>query len=298
MSNWPDSPSWSDPKTINAGNQYNAADGVLYTDMNKIISNLLYLKQRGGIIPTGTLSIVSNDTYDVTKYARVEVNVPQTGGGNQPQLNAPTISLSNSTLSIVNPTTNGDFVNSYKIYSDDAIVATIAENQIDLDTLQLSVGTHVIKVTAGGTNFESSPFSNEVTYEVAAATINGQYKWNAVLTSATAVQPVNFVSNGKTYESIRVADNMLYYDETVVYNNGWVDDKYRLVNFGDAPQTITSIFEKYVTTNAYKLTKLETPSNIEVDNSTVSFEADERATQFELVVNGTSWGNYSPQTQQ
>ena len=178
------------------------------------------------------------------------------------------------------------------------LVATITENQIDLDTLQLSIGTHTIKVTAGGTNFESSPFSNEVTYEVAATTIDGQYKWNSVLTSTTTVQPVNFVSNEKTYGSIRVANNILYYDETVVYNNGWVDDKYRLVNFGDAPQTITSIFDKYVVTNAYKLTKLDTPNNIEVNGSNVSFEADERATQFEFVVNGTSWGDYSPQTQQ
>ena len=37
--------------------------------------------------------------------------------------------------------------------------------------------------------------------------------------------------------------------------------------------------------------KLNTPSNIEVNGSNVSFEADERATQFEFVVNGTSWGD-------
>lgn len=39
--------------------------------------------------------------------------------------------------------------------------------------------------------------------------------------------------------------------------------------------------------------KLNTPNNIEVDGSNVSFEGDERATQFEFVVNGTSWGDYS-----
>ena len=85
-----------------------------------------------------------------------------------------------------------------------------------------------------------------------------------------------------------IREKLVYLCDT---NNGWVDDKYRLVNFGDAPQTITSIFDKYVATNAYKLTKLETPSNIEVNGSNVSFEADERATQFEFVVNGTSWGD-------
>ena len=291
MAKWPSNPSWTNPASFNKGEEYNAHDGVTFADMNAIINNLMFLRNSGGIVPTGTLDIVDNGIYDIAKYAKVRVNVPQQGGGDQPQLHAPTISLSNSVLSIVNPITNGDFVNSYKIYSDGAIVATITENQIDLDTLQLSISTHTIKVTAGGTNFESSPFSNEVTYEVAASTIDGQYKWNTVLTSTTTAQSINFVSDGETYESIRVADNMLYYDETVVYNNGWVDDKYRLVNFGDAPQTITSIFEKYVTTNAYKLTKLDTPNNIEVNDSNVSFEADEHAASFEFVIDNTSWGD-------
>ena len=166
MANWPDSPSWSDPKTINAGNQYNAADGVLYTDMNKIISNLLYLKQRGGIIPTGILSIISNDTYDVTKYARVEVNVPQTGGGDQPQLNAPTISIAGTTLSIEDPATNGNFTVGWKLYDNGAYVDQFLTAVIQLTDIQFSVGTHKLTVKSFGTNFKDSVASNEVTYQI------------------------------------------------------------------------------------------------------------------------------------
>ena len=47
-------------------------------------------------------------------------------------------------------------------------------------------------------------------------------------------------------------------------------------------RTILAIVEK---------PKLTTPTNIEVDNSTVSFEADEHATSFEFVIDNTSWGD-------
>ena len=166
MANWPDSPGWSDPKEINAGNQYNADDGVLYTDMNKIISNLLYLKQRGGIIPSGTLSIVSNDTYDVTKYARVEVNVPQTSGVDQPQLNPPTISIAGTTLSIEDPASNGNFTSGWKLYDDGAYVDQFLTAVIQLADIQFSIGTHKLTVKSFGTNFKDSVASNEVTYQI------------------------------------------------------------------------------------------------------------------------------------
>lgn len=43
--------------------------------------------------------------------------------------------------------------------------------------------------------------------------------------------------------------------------------------------------------NEHQQEKLTTPTNIEVDNSTVSFEADEHATSFEFVIDNTSWGD-------
>lgn len=113
-----------------------------------------------GITPTGTLDITSNGTKDVTNYASVNVNVPL------PTLNAPTISLSNSTVTITNPVTNGSFVSGYDVYKNGTLLTSITLATVDLSTLITDSGTYTITVKAKGTNFNESIASNSVTYTV------------------------------------------------------------------------------------------------------------------------------------
>ena len=113
-----------------------------------------------GITPTGTLDITSNGTKDVTNYASVNVNVPL------PTLNAPTISLSNSTVTITNPVTNGSFVSGYDVYKDGTLLTSITLATVDLSTLITDSGTYTITVKAKGTNFNESVASNLVSYVV------------------------------------------------------------------------------------------------------------------------------------
>lgn len=113
-----------------------------------------------GITPTGTLDITTNGTKDVTNYASVNVNVPL------PTLNAPTISLSNSTVTITNPSINGNFVSGYKVYNGSALLATIQTTTIDLSNYLTESGTYTITVKAYGTNFNDSVASNSVSYVV------------------------------------------------------------------------------------------------------------------------------------
>lgn len=116
-----------------------------------------------GITPTGTLDITTNGTKDVTNYASVNVNVPL------PTLNAPTISLSNSTVTITNPVTNGSFVSGYDVYKNGTLLTSITLATVDLSTLITDAGTYTITVKAKGTNFNESPRSNEVNYTVTPA---------------------------------------------------------------------------------------------------------------------------------
>ena len=113
-----------------------------------------------GITPTGTLDITSNGTKDVTNYASVNVNVPL------PTLNAPTIALSDSTVTITNPVTNGSFVSGYDVYKNGTLLTSITLATVDLSTLITDSGTYTITVKAKGTNFNDSVASNSVTYTV------------------------------------------------------------------------------------------------------------------------------------
>lgn len=113
-----------------------------------------------GITPTGTLDITTNGTKDVTNYSSVNVNVPL------PTLNAPTISLSDSTVTITNPVTNGSFVSGYDVYKNGTLLTSITLATVDLSTLITDSGTYTITVKTKGTNFNDSVASNSVTYTV------------------------------------------------------------------------------------------------------------------------------------
>lgn len=290
MANWPDSPSWSDPKTINAGNQYNAADGVLYTDMNKIVANLLYLKQRGGIIPTGTLSIISNDTYDVTKYARVEVNVPQTGGGDQPQLNAPTITITGTTLSIEDPITNGNFTSGWKLYDDGAYVGQFLTQVIQLANIQLSTGTHKLTVKSFGTNFQDSAASNEVDYQITeklatpVVTISGSIIGWELIPNASGYS-ISYAGTVSGIQSVS-AGTSSYDLEGLLSTPGTYTIFVTAKGSGDYADSDQSNTVTYTNQE-----QLATPQNVSVDGTTVSWDPVENAETYDIYVDGTLFEN-------
>lgn len=172
-------------------------DGLSSVTVNAIPDNY--------VIPTGTVNITANGTHDVSGKASVNVNVPVkeeqtksvtiTANGSvkitpdagktlsevtviaaveseKPTLNAPTISLSNSTLTITNPATNGNFVTSYRIFNGSAELAVVTGKTVDLSTLLTDSGTYSITVKASAPNFNNSAASNSVSYKVAAAGYN------------------------------------------------------------------------------------------------------------------------------
>lgn len=175
-----------------------------------------------GITPTGTLDITGNGTKDVTNYASVNVNVPL------PTLNAPTISLSNSTVTITNPVTNGSFVSGYDVYKNGTLLTSITLATVDLSTLITDSGTYTITVKAKGTNFNESVASNSVTYTVSSGfevqvsvrsdTESSIYFHDGQSTSGTSLGSVSpgssatfSVSSGYLYASLGFSADS-YYD--------------------------------------------------------------------------------------
>lgn len=156
------------------------------------------------IIPSGSQNITANGTYDVTSKASVVVNVdtakpeqtktvtitengtitiiPDSGKvltavtvttnvqGAKPTLNAPSISISGTTLTITNPASNGSFVTSYTLYNGSTVITTTTSKTIDLSTYITTAGTYTLTVKAKGTNFNDSASSNSVTYTLQSQT--------------------------------------------------------------------------------------------------------------------------------
>lgn len=114
-----------------------------------------------------------------------------------PTLNAPTISLSNSTLTITNPTTNGNFATSFKVYKGSTLLTSTANTSIDLSNLITEEGTYTITVRASGTNFNDSAASNSVSYTVTLPTLSTP---TISLVSGTTIQIDTIDDNATTIE--------------------------------------------------------------------------------------------------
>nr|DAW66295.1 MAG TPA: hypothetical protein [Caudoviricetes sp.] len=156
------SPNLQEKTVTPTKSQQVATSDSSYDGLSKVIVNAI---PDDYIIPSGSQNITTNGTYDIKAKANVVVNVES----EKPTLNAPTISLSNSTLTITNPATNGNFVTSYRIFNGSAELAVVTSKTVDLSTLLTDSGTYSITVKASAPNFNNSAASNSVSYKVVAA---------------------------------------------------------------------------------------------------------------------------------
>lgn len=115
------------------------------------------------------------------------------GSGDLPQLHAPTIAINEDTLTITNPASNGDFVTSYELYNGDAKVGTASGTTVDLTQIFTDEVDYNLTVRCVGTNFESSPSSNNVTYS------NIFYAVSSTLIGCETDNSASSVRKGKPY---------------------------------------------------------------------------------------------------
>lgn len=168
-----------------------------------------------------TVTITENQTVKITPDSgkvltevTVIVNVPSV----LPILNAPTISLNGSTLTITNPTTNGNFVTAYKVYDGSSLIASTSETIIDLSTLITTDGTHSITVKAAGMNFGDSASSNSQSFVLT------HYSITPTLSNVTAASDnATSITAYETKTLIFTAANDYELPDAVTVNNATGD---------------------------------------------------------------------------
>ena len=168
-----------------------------------------------GITPSGNINITDTQQTDVTNYATAQVvdanltaeniadgvtvlgivGTHQGGGGELPQLHAPTISIVEDTLTITNPATNGDFVTAFGGYANGVSVGAIpvSSNPLDLTSLGFPAGDYTLTATCKGTNFLDSEQSNSLAYT------NIFYNVSSVLVGCSSSNSAATVRRGKPY---------------------------------------------------------------------------------------------------
>lgn len=168
-----------------------------------------------GITPSGNINITDTQQTDVTNYATAQVvdanltaeniasgvtvlgivGTHQGGGGELPQLHAPTISIVEDTLTITNPDTNGDFVTAFGGYANGVSVGAIpvSSNPLDLTSLGFPAGDYTLTATCKGTNFAESEQSNSLAYT------NIFYNVSSVLVGCSSNNSAATVRRGKPY---------------------------------------------------------------------------------------------------
>lgn len=172
-------------------------------------------------------------------------------GGDQPSLFAPTISRNNDTVSISNPSSNGGFVNKYKIYNGDTLLREQTSTSFSL--IALGQGDYSLSVVACGNDFTDSPKSNVINVRVVSIT--------RTLTNMNSSNTATLISSGLNYTTTLSPTSGHYLPEDVTITiDGVVTSSYTYDSYTGA-LTIPSVSGNIgITAAAYDTPKLRRPT--------------------------------------
>lgn len=238
-----------------------------------------------------TKLVLNSDAASKIKQGEVILGVTGSyaGGGDQPQLNAPTISIAGTTLSIEDPTTNGNFTSGWKLYDDGAYADQFLTAVIQLANIQFSTGTHKLTVKSFGTNFKDSAASNEVTYQITeklatpVVSISGSIiNWELVPNASGYLISYSGTASGTQSVS---AGTSSYDLEGLLSTSGTYTVTVTAKGSGDYIDSDPSNSVTYTNQE-----QLATPQNVTAAGTTVSWDAVENATSYAVLADGNEIG--------
>ena len=164
----------------------------------------------------------------------------------RPKLHAPSISRSNDTISISNPSTNGSYLREYAIYNGNSLRGTTTLNSFTLTGL--GAGTYELSIKARGDYFEDSDKSNVIKASV--------YTITRTLENLTASNSTALMANGMPYTVTLTPASGYYLPEDIVVTMGGKSAKYTYDSYTgviNIPSVNGNVVIEAVAYNAAKL---------------------------------------------
>ena len=148
----------TEEKTVTANGEITPTYGKF---ISKVTVNVQPSLQQKAVTPTDDRQEITPDSgYD----GQSKVIANAASGGEQLTLNAPSLSISGSTLTITNPTSNGGFVAGFKVFSNGTLLTSTSSSSLNLTSYITEIGNYAITAKCYGTNFNDSASSPSVTY--------------------------------------------------------------------------------------------------------------------------------------
>lgn len=216
-------------------------------------------------------TLISNNIKDGVDIAGV-VGTYQAGVA-QPKLNAVTIARNGTSFTITNPTSNGAFVNGYKIYDNGNVITTTTSTTYSMTGL--NVGTHKLMAAAKGNNFDDAAGSNVLTVKMLAVDVN--------LTGLTNSNTATKILDGQTYTAKLTPATGKYLPEsiTVTQDGEAVDYTYDEYAGGITIEDVQGDIE--ITATAWDVNQLHTPKlALEGDGKTLNLTGVRYAATYEV----------------
>ena len=177
-------------------------------------------------------------------------------GGAQPSLYAPSLSRTNNTVYISNPSSNGSFVNSYSVYN----------------------GEYQLSVAATGQRFIDSAKSNVIKADV--------YRITKSLQNLTANNSTTLISNGMQYTVTLTPTSGYYLPEDIVVTMGGRAASYEYDSYTGVITIKSVTGDIDITAVAYNAPKLRRPTAA-IKNSVLTITSPRYAERTETYIDGT-----------
>lgn len=172
------------------------------------------------------------------------------GAENAPQLHQVSISRSSNVVTITNPSTNGDYVEGYKVYNGDKFIMAITDKTFNVETLDDGDGEYSIVVSAIAEGFVESEVSAAVTATMKSILFEMENMH---------IETESVVLSGLTYATVLVPDDGYYLPEYIEVTVDGVAVDYTYDSYTGELSIPNVTANVTVSASAYDYPKLRTP---------------------------------------